>query len=371
MPKNITLVLNHLVDGGAARVAVYLTHAWAEMGRKVTILTSDDGKRPALYKIHPTVVHRPLALQGMSHNAFEAVAHNCRILARLRRAILESQPDLLVSFLDTSNVRCLLATRGLRKIPTIVSERSDPHGWSIGFAWEKLRRLTYPWADCLVVQSQHALSYFPPSVQAKGIVIPNPVQFPTPETVHPPKPKGARSKVVTLGRLSQVKGHDMLVDAFAPIAEAFPNWDLVIYGDGPEREVLTARIVSCGLENRILLPGNTTEVEARLREADLFVLPSRVEGFPNALAEAMACGLPVISFDCASGPSELIRPGVDGVLVPPQNVTALSKEMARLMSDPSERNRLAACATEVLERFSLEKIIKLWEDTLGRVCIKR
>jgi len=362
------MTLNHLVDGGAARVAAYLSEAWADMGRSVTILTSDDGTRPALYRLHPAVVHRPLGLQSVSRNAVEALWSNLSRLYRLRRAIRESRPDLLVSFLDGNNVMCLLATRGMRRIPIIISERTDPHGRSIGAAWERLRRLTYPWADCLVTQTRHAMTYFSPQVQSKGLVVPNPVLLPAGGSAEiPPEPRQRRA-IVTMGRLNRVKGHDMLIEAFARIEKDFPEWEVWIHGEGQERATLSARIQELGLEHRVHLPGNTTEVGAKLREGDLFVLSSRVEGFPNALAEAMACGLPVISFDCPSGPSELIRNEVDGLLIPPSDIDGLSSAMNRLMGNAEERARFAARAPEVLERFSLERVLGLWETAIQRTC---
>ena len=364
-------MVNTLAEGGAARAASNLTCAWAEAGRQVTILTTDDGREPSLYPLHPGVTHRPLALAGSSRHPLEAVVRNGWRLLKLRRAILESRPDLLISFLDGNNVMCLIATRGCRRIPTIISERTDPHGRPLGSAWERLRHLTYPWADCLVVQTAHALSYFPARVRAKGVVIPNPVILPKGRAgVDDPLPARTRYSLITLGRLDKVKGHDMLIEAFASIAPAFPDWDLRIYGDGPERQTLDKQINAHSLAQRILLPGNTADAALRLREADLFVLPSRVEGFPNALAEAMAAGLPVISFDCRSGPSELIRPGIDGVLVPPNDLPALSTAMARMMADPAERARLAASAPEVLERFSVERVLALWETAIRRVGVR-
>jgi len=361
--RTVTLLLDAMGGGGAARVAAQLSAAWAGMGRKVTILTGDDGRMACPYPLHPAVAHLSLAEQGFSHNPLQAAWRNLGRMARLRRLIRQSRPDLIVSFLDTTNVRCLLATRGLG-IPILVSERTDPHGRSIGFAWEALRRLTYPWTGGLVVQSRHALAYFPARIQAKGMVIPNPVQAPEPR----PEPAGAarpeRCSVVSLGSLRPVKGHDQLIEAFAMLAGRFPGWDLVIHGEGPARPELEARIGALGLADRIFLPGATSEAAARLREADLFVLPSRAEGFPNALAEAMACGLPVISFDCASGPGELIRPELDGLLVPPGDIPALAGAMARLMADPAERGRLAARAPEVTARFSLERVLGLWEAAM-------
>lgn len=361
-PKNITLVVNHLLYGGAARVAAHLTNSWADMGRNVTILTTVGGWDPSTYALHPKIVHLPLNLSGMSGNPLEAVGRNVRRLVLLRRAIRATRPDLLVSFLDSNNVMSLLATRGLSPIPVIISERTDPHGRPIGRSWEWLRGLTYPWADCLVTQSRHAMDYFPADVQAKGRIIPNPVPLP-PGTDSSPITK-LRSQVITLGRLHKVKGHDLLIKAFARIANDFPSWDLCVHGEGPERDSLQAMICAHKLESRITLGPAIVDVWSRLREAQLFVLPSRAEGFPNGLAEAMACGLPVISFDCASGPSELIRQGLDGLLVPPEDVPALAKAMARLMADSIERAVLGARATEVLIRFSPSRVMEQWESAV-------
>jgi glycosyltransferase involved in cell wall biosynthesis len=358
----VSLLLDDLLGGGAARVAAHLSRAWAEQGCAVTILTTDDGRLPPWFTLHPDVRHLALGLRGDSRSVLGALGRNLGRLGRLRRSIRASRPDVLISFLDTNNVMCLLATRGLPGLPIIISERTDPSGRPLGPAWEWLRRLTYPWADCLVAQSAHALAFFSPGVQAKGKVIPNPV---LPVAGSPrPVPSGPRRQVMTLGRLNRVKGHDLLIEAFGTLAEALPDWDLVIHGEGQERAALASRIRTLGLERRILLPGATDQPGARLREADLFVLPSRTEGFPNALAEAMACGLPVISFDCASGPSELIRDGVDGLLVPPENVPALARAMARLMRSAPERARLAGNAPDVLARFSLDRILGLWAETL-------
>lgn len=367
MHERFTLVLNTMAEGGAARAASNLTTAWTESGRKVTILTTDSGKDPLLFPLHPKVDYLPLALTGSSRHPLEAILRNAWRLRRLRGAILDSRPDLLVSFIDCNNVMCLLATRGLRRLPVIISERTDPHGRPLGKAWERLRRWTYPWAGCLVVQSSHALSFFPEPVQARGMVIPNPVVLPQAVPGANPSPRtAARHSLISLGRLDRVKGHDLLIEAFATLAPAFPDWDLRIFGEGPERCALAERVAGHGLEQRVLLPGYSSDVTARLREADLFVLPSRVEGFPNALAEAMAAGLPVISFDCRSGPSELIRHGVDGLLVPAGDLPGLSRTMAQLMTDPEERSRLAARAPEVLERFSVERILELWETAIQR-----
>jgi glycosyltransferase involved in cell wall biosynthesis len=170
----------------------------------------------------------------------------------------------------------------------------------------------------------------------------------------------SRKTVIGLGSLRHVKGFDRLIEAFGKLSAEYPDWDLVIYGEGPCRAELEEQIQKLRIADRVRLPGVTRESHARLCEADLFVLCSRSEGFPNALAEAMACGLPVVSFDCISGPRELIRDGVDGILVPADDVVRLKESMDRLMADPVARERLARKAPEVTERFSPEKVFGKW-----------
>ena len=382
----LTLIISSLSSGGAERVMSIVANHWAEEGRRITLLTFDDGSEPPIYDLHPKVNHYPLNLFKASINPIERVGNALKRHWALRRAIVASRPQAVISFLDITNVRVLLTNLGLL-FPVIVSERTDPAHHSISRRWSALRRWLYPRATCLVVQTHDALACFPVAVRRKARVIPNPVTAPPdsntqqlacPHTTHrraqasggEVRPKQRARTVIAMGRLSQEKGFEKLLKAFAEISQKHPVWSVVVWGEGSLRPKLEALRDDLGLEGRVSFPGYTREPFEEMRQADLFVLSSHYEGFPNVLCEAMACGLPVVSFDCPSGPREIIRDGIDGVLVPPGDVPALAAAMDRLMDDELERQRLAARAPEVVERFGVEKVMEMWEAVIRKAIEK-
>ena len=360
----ITLVIYSLRGGGAERVMSIMANHWAERGWKVTLLTYDDGVEPPAYGLNAAVDHRHLGIEGASSGVMQAVRSNWKRLLVLRRAIRESAPDAVVSFLDVANVRTILATFGL-DVPVVVSERTDPARHRIGAVWRTLRRWSYRYAASVVAVTPEALRYFPNAIRRRGTVIPNPLEVPADAGLV--RAKGRRKIVMAIGRLAQEKGFDRLITAFAIVAAKHSEWSLTIWGEGEDRRALELLRDRLALRGRVALPGWTTEPFTKLRVAGLFVMSSRYEGFPNALCEAMACGAPVVSFDC-QGPRHIVRDGHDGVLVPEGDVDQLASAMDRLMADPAERDRLAANAVKVTERFGKDKVMSLW-DRLIASCV--
>ena len=175
---------------------------------------------------------------------------------------------------------------------------------------------------------------------------------------------------MALGRLARHKGFDLLLEAFRQVADKHPQWIVEIYGEGDQRQDLERLCAAWNLDRRILLPGWTRDPQAVLSRADLFVLPSRYEGFPNALLEAMACGLASVSFACSEGLSEIVRSEVDGLLVPAEDVAALAVALDRLMSDEGLRRRLGERARDVVQRFSSARFFRQW-DAVGARAAER
>jgi glycosyltransferase involved in cell wall biosynthesis len=244
----------------------------------------------------------------------------------------------------------------------VVCERTDPRQHRVPAAWGALRALTYPRADVLVVQSEGAAAWFQPLVRSNVAVIPN-VVLPSvaPKVGH----RERADAVLAVGHLEASKDHRTLVEAVARLKDRYPALQLTIFGEGPERTALTTLVRSRGLEGRVLLPGFTTGVPQRLRDFDLFACASRYEGFPNALAEAMSAGLPVIA---SSGPGhgDLVVDGVNGRMFPVGNVDALASTVAALHGDPATREALAAAARGVSNVFSETRIMALWANLFAR-----
>lgn len=355
----LVCVIASLGAGGAERVMATLVSEWAR-DRHVTVLTFDDGAAPPFYALPPTVHHHPLALAGGSGSLLRAARANWHRVRRLRGAIRSASPDIVLSFGDQVNVVTLLACRDLR-VPVIVSERVDPRLYDPGRAWRALRRLTYPEAAAVVVQTERTREYAAARWKALLVVIPNPVLRPRSGDV-PPEPL-----VVGIGRLVPQKGFDVLVRAFADAAPRLPGWQLLIAGEGPERQSLQSLAHELGVADRVALPGVVRDNDGLLRRASIFVLASRFEGFPNALAEAMASGRAVVATDCPTGPRELTRDGTAGLLVPVDNVAAMSGALQRLGHDGELRRRLGEAAVAAVAPYDVGEVLEKWQELFRRV----
>ncbi len=364
------MVIPSLSGGGAERVLVRMAEVLCRRGYQVVVATL-FGPECDFYHLPDRVTRIAMHTGGTTTGAREKLTGNFRRVAVLRKVLRLVRPEIVVSFMIETNVLALLAAAGLH-LPLVVTEHNDPRKKSTGIAWRLLRRVTYPWAAVLVSVSRGLDRSFQWLPSHRRCVIYNPIRLDQIEhQPAQPKPFGWERTTVAIGRLEFQKGFDLLVEAFSRVARHFPQWGLAILGEGTRRTELERQVANCGLSQRVALPGAVANPFPLLKGADLFVLSSRFEGFGIAVAEAMACGLPVIATDCPSGPAEIVRHGVDGLLVPPDNADRLADAMASLMADPAQRAELGARAAEAVRRFDLEQIANRWEWMLHRVARRR
>ncbi len=354
-----TCFIYSLGPGGAERVMSILAGAWASHGHRVTIVTYDEGY-PPFFSLSPEVTVQKLRLSGGS--AARRVSNHFRRIPAFRRVIRETQPDIVISFMDRTNVLVLMAAIGLG-IPVIVSERTDPRRYSPGFPYNYLRRWLYRKATAVIVQSKGQADWFK-QMSDRVVVIPNPVRT---YTDNQNSQAGRTFTAVGAGRLSFEKGFDLLLTAFAKVHKEFPEWSLVIYGDGPERLALERRIQELRLDKKAQLPGLTTSLTAHLRTAGCFVLSSRFEGFPNVLIEALACGCPVIATNCSDSIAEIVRHGWNGLLIPSEDTDSLANALNRIMEDAKLHRIFEANGPDSVGRFDIDSVAGLWEKLFQEI----
>ncbi|HEU0277495.1 MAG TPA: glycosyltransferase [Rhodanobacteraceae bacterium] len=361
----LVLVIPSLGGGGAERVMSALANAWAVRGDTVTLVTL--ARQDDRYPLNAAIRRVALGVKRRSSNPLTALARNGHRVRALAHVLRDAAPDAVVSFTTRTNVLVLLAA-GRRSRCVIVSERAALGPCPVGAVWRALRRLLYRRAGAVVAQTRRGADALAARVGRAVEVIPNPLSAGFGALGPAAHRERAPFTLLAVGRLAPEKGFDTLLEAFARIAGTHPDWNLTIAGEGPLRNALTQTIAARDLAGRVVLPGFTRDVRATLRAADLFVLSSRFEGFPNALLEAMAEGLACVSFDCETGPRELITHAHNGWLVAPGDAAALAAALSTLMRDGNLRARLGARARAVCGVYALPEVMRQWNHLLALAC---
>jgi len=369
-PSRVTVVSAALYGGGAERVVIDLCRHLRDSGREVTLLTL-TGDDPDAYKAPDGVRRERLEIRRVSRSLFQTIWYSLERAVAVRRKLVSSKPDVVLSFIDRVNMLTLVSLFGTG-IPAIVSERIHPGYNPIERVWLFARHFIYPLANAVTVQTTEGAEWIRRHMWVKRpVVIPNAVRhledlgYRTDEAAD----SMARPFVLAIGRLNEQKGFDLLLDAFCRSGLVRAGWRLIVLGEGPERPALQQQATALGIADVVGFPG-FVEVGQWLRRADIFVMSSRYEGFPNALMEAMQMHRACISFDCPSGPRDLIENDRDGLLVAPQDVAALSEALQRLAADPALRSRLGAEASKIGERFSAASVYAKWLDLIDSVASK-
>lgn len=354
MAQHIAILITALGAGGAERVIGQLCAHWQQTGRRVTVI-SFDAPEDQIY--HPLPDGVELVRLDSSGGGVATVA---RKAWRLRKALAELKPDVLLSFLTKNNLIAGIAGSGLPH-RWAACERNNPEMQGAHPLWNRLLRRAYRRADAIVCQTKGVKRCFPIGLRDKLVVIANPVTPPTFEA-------GVGTRTIAgVGRLDPQKGFDLLVKAFARIAPRHPDWQLDIWGSGNEQQALEALIAERGLEGSVRLRGTSETPGEWLSETEIFVLSSRFEGFPNVLGEAMAAGLPTVATLCDFGPEEMLHNNTSGMLVPTEQVGPLAAAMERLVKDEDMRKHLGEAARVAARDFAPDRILPRWDELIDRL----
>lgn len=368
----ILLFIHSLSYGGAERVSSTLLNYWEKQGHYVVLVTIADPSRN-FYRLEPGIKRIALCQETSSHGAVEAILNNIRRIWALYRVLRAEKPTVAIAMMTTENVAVAIAGR-LARVPTIGSERNYPPRIKIRRVWVSIRRHVYPYLSGIVAQTNESAGWLSANAPAPRItVIPNPITYPLTDQSSPIPPRSFISQLtgkkvlLAVGRLVHQKGYDILLAAFSHIAPKYPDWSLIVLGEGELRNKLDSLVIELGLQNRVLLPGVAGNVGEWYEAADAFVMTSRFEGFPNTLLEALSYGLPSLAVDCNTGPRDIIEPEVNGLLVPQDDQQALIAGLDRLLGDDALRQRLAINAIDSRDRYAVHRIAQRWEEFIAEV----
>lgn len=370
--KKIMIHINSLGKGGAERVVSLLAGCFQQDKIQVVIATLWQEKEE--YPLAEGVKRIHVGLTKEEESASSLKQQWIR-LKNLRRALRKEKPDILLSFCAKANYRALMAAWETG-CPVVASVRNDPKIDYVGRKKQLLNKLFLNKAAGCVFQTEEARDFFDQKLQKKGIIICNPVN----ERFLQAERKPAEKKIVCVGRLVKQKNQMLLVKAFEGILQAYPDYHLYLYGDGSNDEckeelqqyVKQGRVKEIPLTERIHFMGLSSSLEKDMANAAMFVLPSNYEGMPNALMEAMALGIPVISTDCPCGGSRYwITPGKTGQLVAVGDVKGLQRAMEEYIQYPKQAEAMGREAGKRLQEAALPRVYEQWKNYLNRVMIGR
>lgn len=347
--SKLIINIGSMSSGGAERVVSILTRSFADYYKQVEIVLWH--RLPLHYTLDDRV--KIVFLPDMSGS--ESRIKNCRFF---RLYIEQQKPDILLSFLTPFNMLAIVSLFGCMKPKTVVCERNDPHFIKGGRIMEYIRNFLYRFADGALVQTVYGWTCYPSYIRRKMKVIYNPVLMPQ-DLVGKALQTSKEKRFVSVGRLDVQKNQKMLIRAFAEFCKDHLDYRLEIYGEGPLRKELELLICTLGIQDKVMLPGNTKNVWQKLLTAKAFLLSSDAEGMSNALIEAMCLGLPVVSTK-VSGSTDLIDNGENGLIIEVGDTMGMIRAMSELADNHEYGLNMARKAISLYDKLNVNEISGQW-----------
>ena len=345
-------------SGGTENVSIMIANALAQRDEYEISFVSlfEEASEPffriddaiARYTVYPTPTH------GIQHY-FDTVS-------RLRKLVEDHHIDVLVDIDGILDMYSLPLKR--RTGVKVISWEHFNYHQNPGVPYRKLtRRWAARKADAIVTLTEADRKLYEENAHPKCLVIaiPNPMRQVIPEPVYDVTSK----TIISSGRLTYQKGFDMLVDVAAEVLPQHPDWQWLILGEGEDRPMLEEKIAQAGIGSQLILKGRVDDMDPYYRGAAMFVMTSRFEGLPMVLLEAKAYKLPIVSFDCETGPSEIIREKINGDLIPEGDLGSMAESIGSLIENTDRRRSYSVMACKDTDYFSKEVIVDLWISVLG------
>lgn len=340
--------------GGAERVVSVLANSLSDEGHHVLIVAHDWEK--SFYKLNESIEYISI------HTRYKRFGFLCRVFG-LRETIKSKQPDIIISFIADHNIVSCIANCGLRS-KLIVCERNDPRKRPTRKVLRILRNVVYNAADGFVFQTTDERDYFSRKVKDRSTIILNPIDT----SILPPISRTRRNEIISTSRLCSQKRIENIVFAFSQIIDKHPEYRLIIYGEGPEKQKLEKICKENNLENHVLFKGQSSRIYEEIRNARIYVLASDFEGLPNTLIEAMVMGLACVSTDCpVGGPRSIIKSGENGLLVPVNDINAIRDSILRLIESEEYCSMLSQNAFLLREKVAVNSILSQWMSYIKRI----
>lgn len=362
--QHIAFYIGSLHKGGAERVFVNLAEYFEREGYRVTMVT--QYRKEDEYTL-PEGIARVISEIDENEITGNRLINFYRRVKKLHLIWKETQPNLVLSCIGKNNFMTIVTTMGTRTRPvvSVVGEAREEYPNRL---MRFLANLLFPYASGVILQTERSRDFFSKRVGERAVILPNSLN---PDFIKPRYEGERRPQIVSVGRMDANKNHEMMIRAFAALADKYPEYVLTIYGDGELHSYLRELADKLGVGERIKMPGVIPNVAERIEKASLFLLTSYSEGVSNALIEALATGLPVIATDVPSGGTvELMQDGVNGLIIPAGDLKALETAMDRLLGDPVYAAGLGREAAKIQERLAPERVNRLWQEYFDSIIRK-
>jgi GalNAc-alpha-(1->4)-GalNAc-alpha-(1->3)-diNAcBac-PP-undecaprenol alpha-1,4-N-acetyl-D-galactosaminyltransferase len=360
LKKTIAFVLPSLNPGGSERVVSSLANILIEEYQVFIIL---------LYKCEPfynldSNIKITYCVPNYNPNPskIDSLTNNYKLVKNLTKLLKEHKIDIAIGFLPATNIYTIISSK-FAKIPCIISERSNPELKNTNTFWRTLRKLAYPHSNSLVVQTIGIKNYFKNYSKSEIEIFKNPLNTELLEKRDLTIPK--ENIILNVGSLIDRKNQELLIRAFSNIEHA--NWKVILVGNGINYESYKQLICSLGMENKIILAGNATDVSEYYNKSKIFAFTSNHEGFPNVITEAMSYGLACISTDCPYGPSEIINNNENGFLIPTGDLKALEIGLTALINNPELRDTFSKKAMQSVQAYNPIEIASDWSKLINKL----